>query len=525
MIHISHQTQSIAVPFDGRIAALFPHGQRFEFEGQQLVLVPHGADETQLLRNLGYAMPAPIEEHYDFPSADGKRPFSKQVATSASMTMNRRSFVLNGMGTGKTKACIWSFDYLKKVGRAKRMLVVCPLSTVRFTWEREIFNTIPDLKVEVLSGSADRRRRHLANDADIYITNHDGIKTLYKELKLRSDINVLCFDEVAAFRNARADRSKVAQKLAEFRTFVWGMTGSPTPTSPTDAYGLAKLIVPDTAPRSFTSFRNETMLNVNQFKWVPKRGAAEAVSKVLTPAVRFTLDEIVELPPVIDREIQIEMGTRQAKTYVMLKEHAAALLREGTITAVNGGVLFSKLLQTSIGWVYGDDGLTYELDNHNRINALLDIIEGDIDSLRPEGKVIVFSPFISATEGVSLELTRQKIDFVTVTGDTPPGQRADIFQAFQHTEKYRVLNAHPDCMSHGLTLTAADTIVWFGPTTKLETFTQANARITRVGQTRKQQIIRLTASPVERATYARLQQRQDLQTSVLDIIAEVTGEH
>ena len=98
MIHISHLTQSIAVPYSGQIAALFPHGQRFEFEGQELMLVPHGADETQLLRNLGYAMPAPIEEHYDFPSADGKRPFSKQVATSASMTMNRRSFVLNGMG-------------------------------------------------------------------------------------------------------------------------------------------------------------------------------------------------------------------------------------------------------------------------------------------------------------------------------------------------------------------------------------------------------------------------------------------
>ena len=137
----------------------------------------------------------------------------------------------------------------------------------------------------------------------------------------------------------------------------------------------------------------------------------------------------------------------------------------------------------------------------------------------------MFSPFISATDGIRAALTKEKIDFVTVTGDTTPGQRADIFQAFQHTEKYRVLNAHPDCMSHGLTLTAADTIVWFGPTTKLETFTQANARITRVGQTRKQQIIRLTASPVERATYARLQQRQDLQTSVLDIIAEVTGEH
>lgn len=525
MIHVSHLTKSLVVSFDARIAALFPHGQRFEFEGEQLILVPHGVDETQLLRNLGYAgVPSPIEEHYEFPSADGKRPFSKQVLTSASMTMYRRSFVLNGMGTGKTKACIWAFDYLKRVGRAKRMLVVCPLSTMRFTWEREIFNTIPTLKVEVLSGSADRRRRHLANDADIYIINHDGIKTLFRELKNRfGDINVICFDEVAAFRNSKADRSKAAQKLAEFRTFVWGMTGSPTPTSPTDAFGLAKLIVPDTAPHSFTHFRQETMLNINQFKWVPKRGAAEVVAKTLTPAVRFTLEDIVELPPVIDREIQIEMGERQKKTYAMLKEHAAAMLREGTITAVNGGVLFSKLLQTSIGWVYGDDGKTYELDNHNRINALLDIVRGGIDVLRPEGKIIVFSPFISATSGISLELKKAKIDYAEVTGSTSPGERGDIFQAFQHTEKYRVLNAHPDCMSHGLTLTAADTIVWFGPTTKLETFTQANARITRVGQTRKQQIIRLTASPVERATYARLQQRQDLQSSVLDIIAEVTG--
>src|SRR4029434_4713948 len=117
---VSHLTQSLAVPFDARIGALFPHGQRFEYEGEQMMLVPHGIDETTLLRNLGYVdVPSPIEEHYDFPSADGKRPFHKQVLTATLMTMHKRSFVLNGMGTGKTKACIWSFDYLKRVGRAK----------------------------------------------------------------------------------------------------------------------------------------------------------------------------------------------------------------------------------------------------------------------------------------------------------------------------------------------------------------------------------------------------------------------
>jgi SNF2 family DNA or RNA helicase len=216
------------------------------------------------------------------------------------------------------------------------------------------------------------------------------------------------------------------------------------------------------------------------------------------------------------------MGARQKATYDMLKKHASAMLKEGTITAVNGGVVYSKLLQVSIGWVYGDDGKTYELDNHNRINALIDIIRGNIDSLVPEAKVIVFSPFISATEGIAAALAKEKINFATVSGDTTPAKRNDIFQKFQHTDGLAVLNAHPECMSHGLTLTAADTIVWFGPVTKLETYEQANARIRRIGQTRRQQIIKLVASPAERAAYRRLELRQDLQDSVLDIIAALT---
>jgi len=525
MLQISHATQQIVVPYSDALGQLLKHGHVFDWEGERVVAIPHGLDETKLLRNLGYPeLPSPIEEHYEFPSIDGKRPFKKQLLTSASMIMHPRSFVLNGMGTGKTKAAIWAFDYLRSIGRAQKMLVTCPLSTMRFTWEREIFNTIPQLRVKVLTGDAKRRHKLLAEDADIYIVNHDGEKVIHNALMQRPDIDVICFDEAAAYRNARADRSKLARQLATNRAFVWGMTGSPTPSDPTDAYGLSNLIVPHTAPRSFTHFRQETMLQINQFKWVPKRDAAETVARVLSPAVRFTLDEIVELPPVYERSIQIEMGTRQTGTYNMLKDHASALLKEGTITAVNGGVVYNKLLQTSIGWVYGDDGKTYELDNHARINALMDIVEGNVDSLHPEAKVIIFSPFISAMNGISESLKKAKIDYANVSGDTSPGERAKIFQAFQHTDKIRVLNAHPECMSHGLTLTAADTIIWFGPTTKLETYEQANARIRRIGQTKKQQIIRMVSSPAERAAYTRLEQKQDLQSNVLDIIAELTAE-
>ena len=350
MIHISHQMRSVVVGFDPAIAALFPHGKRISYEGQDLIALPHGIDETKLLRHLDMPVPAPIVEHYPFPSADGKRPFAKQVLTAASMVMHEASYVLNGMGTGKTKACIWAFDYLKSVGRVKSMLVVAPLSTLDFTWAREFFYTLPHLKVVVLTGSADRRKKLLAQKADVYVINHDGVKVIFKELKLRHDIDVICFDEAAAYRNAKAEKSKAARKLTVGRKYVWGMTGSPTPSAPVDAFGLSHLITPRTAPRSWVQFRQDTMLQCRSSNgWA--KDAHTIVAELLQPAVRYTLDEIVELPPVIVRSIDVPMGKRQQKVYDALRDYASVLLKEGSVTAVNGGVVFSKMLQASIGWV------------------------------------------------------------------------------------------------------------------------------------------------------------------------------
>lgn len=518
-LHISHEHECVIVPYDPQFPGLFPNkGARINWNGRDVYSVWHDDEVTRMLRNLGHPCTAPIMEYYDFPSADGKRPFDKQLLTSASMTLYPHSYVLNGMGTGKTKACLWAFDYLQKTGQAKSMLVVAPVSTLEFTWMREAFHTFPHKVVKVLYGSAAKRKKLLDEKADIYVINHDGVKVVEQELMQRLDIDVICFDEAAAYRNARSERSKIARRLCRHRKYIWGMTGSPTPSGPTDAFGLSWLVTPNKAPRSFVQFRQEVMLQVDQWKWVPRKGAADFVAKLLQPSVRFTLDEIVELPPVIEREIRIPLGPKQRAAYKDLFEQACTGLKEGTITAVNGGAKYSKLLQTSIGWVYGDDDRkVIQLDNDARLEALINIAE------EAEHKLIIFSPFKSATTGVSAALKAAKIDYAEVTGDTPQGERAKIFAQFQNGEKLRVLNAHPECMSHGLTLTAADTIIWFGPVTKLETYEQANARIRRIGQTRKQQIIRFVSTPAERISYQRLALRQSLQDNVLEILAELTA--
>lgn len=516
MIHISHQHKAVVLPFRADIFNLFPHAIRLQYNGQDMIALPHGLDETRLLRNLDLNVPAPIVEHYDYPG--DKRPFDKQVVTTASMTLNPRCYVLNKMGTGKTKAALWSFDYLRRQGRAKRMLVAAPLSTLDFVWQQECMNTLHSARVEIVYGNLDRRLKRLRSEADIYIINHDGLKLpgVREELIRRRDIDTICLDEAAVFRNGRAEISKAAREICLHKPWVWGMTGSPTPTAPTDAFGLARVVTPDRAPRSFQWFRQETMIQVSQFKWVPRNDASTTVAKLLQPAVCFSLDDVTELPPLVEREVQVVQGPRQRAAYKELQDHASVLLREGKITAANGGIVLNKMLQVSCGAVYMDDRKVAFLDNDARVAALLDLIDST------DRKVIVFSAYKHVQKLITDVFDHAKLRHALVNGDVPPGKRGEIFNGFQNSDKYEVLNAHPECMAHGLTLTAADTIIWFGPIPSLEIYEQANMRIRRVGQTAKQQVIKLWGTPAERTIYARLDQRRDVQEGILELLSDIT---
>jgi SNF2 family DNA or RNA helicase len=222
----------------------------------------------------------------------------------------------------------------------------------------------------------------------------------------------------------------------------------------------------------------------------------------------------MELPELIERTIDIEMGPKQAKVYKQMEEHAHTLIAGHEITAMNAGVVLNKLLQISLGFVYSKDKQVVALDNEERLSAIVDIVNST------DRKVIVFAPFVHSLEGISKKLTSEGYTVKQVSGSTPKGERDQIFNLFQNTDTPKVLVAHPQCLAHGLTLTAADTIVWAAPITSLETFDQANARIRRVGQKHKQQVIMLQATKVEKKAYARLRSKQQVQNLLLDMYAE-----
>ena len=177
---VSKATKQLLVPYEGQVRALWPSIPIYIHNNIPHAVLPHTPRTQVQLRAAGIEAPAPILFHYDWASADGTRPFQVQKNTAALATSHQRCFILNDMGTGKTKASLWSWHYLHSVGAAKKLLVIAPLSTLKFVWLREVLMTLPNVKAVVLHGSKDKRLELLAGDYDIYIINHDGVKSSLK---------------------------------------------------------------------------------------------------------------------------------------------------------------------------------------------------------------------------------------------------------------------------------------------------------------------------------------------------------
>lgn len=516
---VSAKHKALVVPASPAVANMFPEAQAFTLHGNDYLLVKHQPAEAFLLRSMGFTVPAPILTHYEWPGRF--QPFDAQRQTAGLLTMNRRAFVLNSMGTGKTSSALWAWDYLYGQGLAKKCLIVAPLSTLKFTWLREIFQTLPERKGIVVHAATREKRIAKLHDAEaqLYIINHDGAKLLHNEimeLLKTGEIDTIIIDELAVYRNGSSGRTKQMKILAAAAEWAWGMTGSPMPRSPENVWAQCQIINPSTVPKYFKVFRDMVMTRINQFKYLPKPNAVETAYSVMQPAVRFTMDDVAELPQLVSQTRDITLGPVQSKAYKALTSACHAAVGKHEITAANAGAVMMKLLQVATGWVYDKNKTTVALDGIARLDALVETID------EAERKVLVFVPFIHALQGISDRLTEEGIDHAVVSGQTMEGERANIFNTFQNTDKYKVLLAHPQCLAHGITLTTANVIVWFAPVVSLEIYEQANARIRRIGQKHRQLILHLQSTPVERKIYKLLQDNQQVQDAFLDMFADAT---
>jgi len=447
---------------------------------------------------------------YDWPRPHHLTPFAHQKETAKFLVSNRKAFCFNEQGTGKTASVIWATDYLMKIGVLKRILVVCPLSIMKPAWQNDLFKFAMHRTVAVAHGNAEKRREILAGDAEYVIINYDGVGIVKKEIEA-AGFDLVVIDEASAYKNAQTERWKDMRDLMKTIKGLWMLTGTPAAQSPMDAYGLAKLINPTAVSPIFGQFRDRVMIKVGQFRWVPKPDSKEYVHSILQPAIRFEKSQCLDLPPVTYVDRDAPLTPQQVKYYNILKKQMLFEADGEEISAVNAAVQINKLLQIAGGAVYSDSKEVIEFDVSERLRVVQEVIE------ESSHKVLVFVPFTHTIELLEKHLTKNGISCDVINGSVNVNRRTAIVKQFQEHDNPKVLIIQPQAASHGLTLTAANTVIWYAPCTSVETYLQANARIDRPGQVNNMTVVHIKGSPIEKKIYDMLRNNIRNHMKIIDL--------
>jgi SNF2 family DNA or RNA helicase len=474
------------------------------------VLVRWGLEEAQTLAMLEHkGIPSPILRDYTW---TGKlTPFEHQKTTASFLTLYDRAFCFNEQGTGKTASVIWAADYLIKRNEIKRVLVLCPLSIMKSAWQQDLFKFAMHRSCGVAHGDAKTRKKIVAAGAEFVIVNFDGLAIIKDDI-INGGFDLIVVDEANAYKNVQTNRWKVLNEIVKVtEPRLWMLTGTPAAQSPLDAYGLARLVNPEKSPKYYSHFRAETMYPVTKFKWAPKPGSDAYVHTMLQPAIRFEKKDCLDLPDVTYLDRDAPLTVQQAKYYKQLKTEMLLEAAGEEVSAVNAAVKINKLLQISGGAVYSDTGEVIEFDVSTRLNAVLEVIA------EATSKVLVFVPFTHTIELLRTKLEKEGISCEVINGKVPVNKRTDIVTEFQTKKNPHVLLIQPQAASHGLTLTAADTIIWYAPVTSVETYLQANARINRPGQKNAMTIVHIRGSEVEGRLYSMLRGNINNHEKIIDL--------
>lgn len=501
------------------IRNLMPAESRMCDVAEGNIVIKHTIETTQVLRNLGYEIPAPIITNYSWP---GKyTPFDHQYVMADVMTMHPKVFNLSDMGTGKTYATLWAADYLMSLGLVKRALILAPLSTLGPIWQKDIFDILMHRTCALVPGGVgeEKRARQFGLDVDFYVANHDAMRLedVAKLVKRRKDIDLIILDEASDFRNPSTTRYKYLRWAVEKKPRFWAITGTPNSNGPPDAWAMARIINPDAVPPHYGTFKRQTMIQVSQYKWAPRKGAEQMVFEAMQPAVRFAKKDCLSLPPVTTVPRQVAMTDAQKKAFAAMKDEMSMRWASGeTINAVNAADQINKLRQILCGVVKDPETDRYiPIDYAPRLAELRKVIG------MAAAKVIIVVPFKGIIRLLEKDLLDAGHSVAVINGDVTPRQRAKIIHNFKTGADPHELLCHPQVMSHGLNLVEADMTVFYAPIYSADRYRQVIERNNRTGQTLPMTIVRMAAHPLEWQIYKAVDLRGISQDNILKLYQKI----
>ncbi len=427
------------------------------------------------------------------------KPYAHQM-TALEKSWNRENYAyFMEMGTGKTKVLIDNLAMLYDKGKVNGALIIAPKGVVGTWYNNELPTHLPDHieKTSVLWKSNINKKQKENLDSlfeegeklHILIMNVEAFSTTkgmeFAHKFLSCHRTMMAIDESTTIKTPTAKRTKNILGLAKLAVYRRIMTGSPVTKNPLDLYTQCDFLSPWLLDfTSYYAFRNRyaemktlhmhgrQIQIVNGFK-----NLGELSNKLKDFSYRVLKDDCLDLPDKIFIKREIQLSPDQRRLYDQMKKEAIAILKGKQSTTVNTLTQLMRLQQITCGHFTADDGATQPIAN-NRITELMDVLE------ETEGKAIIWAHYqydiTAIIDAVSKKYGEESI--VDYYGLTPQEERQPNIKRFQDDPKCRFIVGTPSTGGYGITLTAANTVIYYSNGYDLEKRLQSEDRAHRIGQ-------------------------------------------
>ena len=427
------------------------------------------------------------------------KPYKHQL-TALEKSWNKETYAyFMEMGTGKTKVLIDNMSMLYDKGKIDGALIIAPKGVVKTWYEQEIPSHLPKHieNVTVLWQSNINKTQQekletlfeIETALHILVMNVEALSTekgvKFASKFLNSHKVLMAIDESTTIKTPTAKRTKNIIGLGKNAKYRRIMTGSPVTKNPLDLYTQCEFLDPyllDFA--SYYAFRNRyaemTTMNVRgrSIQVVKEfRHLDELSDSLKSFSYRVLKKDCLDLPPKNWTKRYISLTKEQEKIYEQMKKHALAMLNGKVTTTVTVLTQLMRLQQITCGHFVADDGTTQEVKN-NRMQELLDALE------QTEGKAIIWCHWQKDAKSIIEQIKKEygPGSVVDYYGLTPQDERQDNIRQFQSDPKCRFLVGTPSTGGYGITLTAANTIIYYSNGYDLEKRLQSEDRAHRIGQ-------------------------------------------
>ena len=427
------------------------------------------------------------------------KPYKHQM-TALEKSWNRENFAyFMEMGTGKTKVLIDNLAMLYDKGKVNGALIIAPKGVVGTWYNNELPNHLPDhienITVLWQSNITKKQKENLdelfseGEGLHILIMNVEAFSTTkgmdFAHKFLSCHRTMMAIDESTTIKTPTAKRTKNILKLSESAVYRRIMTGSPVTKNPLDLYTQCDFLSPWLLNfTSYYAFRNRyaemktlhmhgrQIQVVNGFK-----NLGELSDKLKNFSYRVLKEDCLDLPDKIFIKRQIQLTPDQRKLYEQMKKEAIAILKGKQSTTVNTLTQLMRLQQITCGHFTADDGAVQPIAN-NRITELMNVLE------ETEGKAIIWAHYQYDMTAIIDAVTKQygPGSIVDYYGLTPQEQRQPNIKRFQDDPKCRFIVGTPSTGGYGITLTAANTVIYYSNGYDLEKRLQSEDRAHRIGQ-------------------------------------------